>query len=260
VIERIDAMPAPGPFAAAIDLGDLGFCSTGEATGTWNDVDGNSILSAGDKVDLEVVDCDGVNGTLSATFLEVGIEGGSADLQLNLVFQEEVSGSLETEVLSGKFRVEVEHSGPPGTIVFRYLVPVNTDGTLGFRSTRNGVLAYEMGCFNFYFTIKLSDGSFTLSEPIAVFRVPGQGIMSLVGWGLPPLVFESEDFPVSGQIAFYGEADVLPCASVGVPSGGVDSNDSYFVLTASEGGNLTLAGETGTGDPFNVEANWDDIR
>jgi hypothetical protein len=260
LIERIDAMPAPGPLAAVIDLGDIGLCSGGEATATWNDVDGNSMLSAGDKVDLEVVGCDGVDGTLSATYLSVGLEGGAADLELDLAFREEGGASVQVETVRGKFRVEVEDSGPPGTLVFRYLVPEKTDGTRGLTSTRNGVLAYEMGCFNFYFTVNLSDGSFTLSEPIAVFKVPGQGIMSLVAWGLPPLVFESEDIPVSGKLAFYGEADVLPCASIGVPGGGVDSNDSFFILTASGEGNLTLTGKTGTGEPFSVETNWDDIR
>lgn len=261
VLERIDALASsPHPLAGTIDLGDLGFCSTGSATGSWIDADGNQALSAGDAFEVTVTDCDSVDGTLSAAFLEVGLESGSADLELHITFRDEVDGSLETRSMDGKFRLEVDHSGPPGTIVFRYLVPETTDGSRSLTATRNGVPAYQMGCFNFYFILSETDGSFTLSEPVAVYKVPGQGVVSLWAIGLPALQFPHGDNPVSGQLSFWGQAFILPCASLGIPSGGVDSNESSLTLTVSEGGGVVLSGQTDLGEPFSLQTSWDELR
>lgn len=257
LVDRVPTAPLPGRSpAGVIDLGDLGICSSGEAIGTWNDADGDGRLSVGDRVDLEIVECDGeVDGTLSATFLEVGGDAGTADLALDLTIRDSETGSTR---LTGRFRVEVESSG--GNIAFRYLVPQNTSAAWSLQVAHDGVLAGEMGCFNFYFLIDPEGGGYSLHEPVAVFRLPGRGILSLVAWGLSPLLFPSEDVPESGQLAFWAEADVLPCAALDVPSGGVDANDSHFTLTAGPGGALSLDGETAEGEPFHVEANWDEIR
>jgi len=261
VMEKIDAASSsPALPGAVIDLGDLGICSTGQATGSWNDADASGDLTPGDAVTLQVTNCDGeVSGTLGMAILTSGTDSGSADLSLNMTITDQVGGATQTAAISGLFRLEVEGTNPPGGMVFRYSVPENTNGSLGFKVVRNGTTLFEMGCFNFYFTFR-QDGTYTLSEPVANIRIPGEGILSMSEWGADPMTFTTDDYPESGQLSFWAEANALPCARLGIPSGGVDSNDSRCVLTATGGGNLTLAGETSEGQPFSVQTTWDDIR
>lgn len=260
VIARIDALSAPSLPAGVIDLGDLGMCSTGQATATWNDADDSGDLSAGDALNLQVTDCDGeVSGSLTMLILTSGTDSGSGDLDLSLTIKDDVGGVTRTQGVSGKFRLEVEGAQPPGAMGYRYSVPQNTDGSLGVKATLNGTTAYELGCFNFYFTFQ-QDGSYTLSDPAADIRIPGEGILSLSAWGTDPLAFTGDNVPVGGQLSFWAEANALPCARLDIPAGGVDSNDSNCVLTATGGGNVTLEGQTADGQPFTVQTTWDDIR
>lgn len=258
VIAKIDALSAPALPAGIIDLGDLGMCTTGQATATWSDADDSGDLSAGDVLSVQVTNCDGeVSGTLTMAVLTSGTDSGSGDLDLSLTIKDEVGGVTQTLAVSGKFRLEVE--GSQGGMAYRYLVPQNTDGSLGVKAILNGTTAYEMGCFNFYFTFQ-QDGTYTLSEPVANVRIPGEGILSMSEWGAEPMAFTGDSVPVSGQLSFWAEAFSLPCARLDIPAGGVDANDSKCVLTATGGGNMTLEGQTADGQPFTVHTTWDDIR
>jgi len=259
-IAKADALSGPSVPAGIIDLGDLGMCSTGQATATWNDADDSADLSPGDIVNLQVTDCDGeVTGSLAMVILSSGTDAGSADLDLNLTITDEVEGATQALNLSGKFRLVVEGSNPPGGMVYRYFIPENTNGGLGIKALLDGQTDFEMGCFNFAFVFSLADGSYSLSDPVADLKIPGEGILSFSAWGTGPLAF-TDNQPQSGQLSFWAEAGSLPCARLGIPSNGVDANDSHCVLTATGGGNLTLEGETADHQAFSVQTTWDAIR
>jgi hypothetical protein len=259
--EPASGREAGGPRPAAVhDLGDLGLCSSGESNLSWNDADGNEALGGGDVLTLTMINCDGeVNGTVALTFQEVAYALTTAGVVLDLIIQEVVDGSPQTESLTGRFRAEVNRvPGPPETAIFRYLVE-QTDGSSRIVLVHEGKTAYSMGCFNLYFVFNLESDAFTLSEPLAVFRIPGMGVMSMQSFGLPPLVFADGEAPESGQAGFYAYSTATPCAGLDIGGGGVDSNNSGFLITATGSGGIVLGGITDSGTTFSVHTTWSDL-
>lgn len=250
-----------GPAPASLhDLGDLGLCATGESNLSWDDVDGDQAPSGGDVLTLAMVDCDGeLNGTIALLLHEAAYALTAADATLDLTIGEVVDGVPQAESLTGAFRVEVNRvPGPPERAIFRYVV-VQTDGASRVQLVRNGETAYAMGCFNLYYIFEPASGAFTLSEPLAVFRIPGLGVMSMQSWGSPPLVFANGAYPESGEAKFYAYSTATPCAGLDIGGQGVDSNDSVFRLTATGGGGVSLAGTTDEGSSFTVNTAWTEL-
>jgi hypothetical protein len=95
-----------------------------------------------------------------------------------------------------------------------------------------------------YFTVDLEGSSYVFSEPFGVLGLPQSRVMTIRSYERPPLVFETDDFPASGEIGLYAESGATPCAALDVGPQGVDSNDSFAVVTATGGGNVVLARES----------------
>jgi hypothetical protein len=138
-------------------------------------------------------------------------------------------------------------------------VAEQTDGSSLLKIRLNGETAQEIGCFNLYYTFNLETNSLTLSEPAGVFRIPKYGVMSMISWGLPPLVFEGGQHPESGQASFFAYSTATPCAGLDIGGSGVDSNNSTFTVTATGGGGITLAGESDDGGSFSVHTTWSEL-
>jgi hypothetical protein len=257
--DRLVGATGSGTPGEEIDLGDLGLCATGQAVATFTDVDGDGAPSTGDAVRLQLTACDGqADGTLTVTIVTAG-DFPVADLAVDVTVRDQVDGALKTVIMSGEFQVQIEPAGP-GTLAIRFQVADNTASAPGLLTTVNGTIACDLGCFNIFFAVHAGDGSFEVSYPLAVFAIPGQGVMSLGGWGMPAVVFDADGVPQSGQLGLYPESSVLPCARIGVGGGGIDTNDSVCTITAAAGGAVTVAGRTAGGSPFSLQTTWDDLR
>jgi len=244
-----------------IDLGDIGFCPTGESRLTWNDADGSGALSAGDGLVLTLVDCGGSrSGTFTLAFQAASLDTAEADVNLSLSIEEVVDGEPETGTLDGTFHLSMQrYAGPGATAVIRFLVDDQSDGSQGMTGTLNGKTEYQLGCFNFYFTMSLEDDSFSLSEPFGVIKVPDLGIASFVSFGVPALVFPDGAQPASGGLKLMALSAVTPCTGVKVPGDGITGNASWMSVTAIGGGGVTLAGEDPSGTAFELLRNWSEL-
>jgi hypothetical protein len=242
-----------------VELGDLGLCDSGQSTGTWDDQDGDQELSTGDVLEVVLTACDDVtSGSLTLTLEEVDYALTTATAVLEATIEDGDRAASITG-LSGAFRVEMNRVPDPPLFICRSLVSEQSDPAQRLILTSDGVVVLEVGCFNLYFTFDLDGGGFTLSEPLAVFRIPEAGIMSVASWGLPALTFPDRETPEAGQVRFVAFSSATPCAALGVPGDGIDSNESYLVLTATGGGNVTLVGQAADGTPISVETTWDQL-
>jgi hypothetical protein len=242
-----------------VELGDLGLCDSGQSTGTWDDRDGDLTLSAGDVLEVTLAACDDItSASLTLTLADVGyaLTTATAVFEADIV---DVDQTAATSGLSGAFRVEMNRVPEPPLFICRLLVSAQSDPTQHLGVTSDGVAAMDLGCFNLYFTFDLDSGGFTLSEPLAVFRIADAGIMSIQSWGLPALTFPDSETPETGQVRFVAYSSATPCAALGVPGDGIDSNESFLVLTATGGGNITLMGQAADGAPIAVETTWDQL-
>ena len=245
---------------ALVELGDIGLCSSGASALSWDDADDDGSLSGGDSTVLALANCDGeLDGTVIFRFSEVAYALTVADVDLNVTIDD--STELPPVALEGRFRLEVNGvPGPPESAIARYLVVDPTDPESSLTASVDGQTEYRLGCFNLYFTFDLEQGSYRLRDPVAVFSIPGSGVMTMEAYGLPSLVFENGDYPSSGELSFSAQSGVLPCTALDISSEGVDSNDSVIALTATGGGAVTLDGETVDGTPFMIETTWDALR
>jgi hypothetical protein len=243
-----------------VELGDLGLCDTGQSIGTWDDRDGDQTLSAGDVLEVTFMACDDVTSASLTLMLEdVGYALTTAAAVLEATFVDVDRAAAATSGLFGAFRVEMNRVPEPPLFICRLLVSAQNDPLQRLILTSDDVAVLEVGCFNLYFTFELDGGGFTLSEPLAVFRIPDAGIMSIESWGLPALTFPDRETPEAGQVRFVAYSFATPCAALGVPGDGIDSNESYLVLTATGGGNVTLVGQAADGAPIAVETTWDQL-
>jgi hypothetical protein len=244
-----------------VELGDLGICDSGSSPATWDDRDDDGTLTAGDVLALTLVECDGVTaGSMSLTMDDVGYALTSATVVMEATTEEVEGPTTSTNVIAGRFRLEMNRVPEPAQAICRLLVSDQSDASQWLTLRTNGTTILELGCFNLYFTFDLEGSGFTLSEPFAVFHIPPAGIMSLDSWGLTALSFPDGTTPVAGQARFVARSSATPCGALGVPGNGIDSNDSFLILTASAGGHLTLTGEAANGAPFSLEVNWDEIH
>jgi hypothetical protein len=244
-----------------IDLGDIGFCPTGQSKLTWNDVDGDGELSGGDGLVLTLVDCGGTwSGTLTLDFQDASLDSAEADVDLNVTIEETVDGEPETGTLAGSFHLSLHRfGGPSATAVIRFLVDDQSDGSQGMIGTLNGKTQYELGCFNLYYTLGIGSRYFSLSEPFGVLKVPELGIASFLSFGTPALVFPEGTYPESGGMRLAALSAATPCARVNVPGDGITGNASWMVVTATGSGGVTLSGEGPSGTPFELQRAWSEL-
>lgn len=245
-----------------VDLGDLGICDTGQSHGVWNDNDGDGSLSVGDGIELTVTQCDDIShGTLSLLVVQYSATGVLLDVTFDLSISEVNNQQTHTMHVTGHYGCAItQEDGPQNQIVVQDMVAEQTDAASQLIVTLDGARLFAIGCFNLYYIVDPTYSSFRLSEPVVVFNVPGQGVMSVGAYGLPMLVFDGKGVPISGQVEFWAESWATPCTALGVPSGGVDANDSHLTVTATAGGGLTISGRTAGGDPFSLDLQWSDIH
>ncbi|HKI84992.1 MAG TPA: hypothetical protein VKA63_11735 [Candidatus Krumholzibacteria bacterium] len=245
-----------------VDLGDLGLCDTGQSHGVWNDSDGDGILSVGDSIELTATDCDDISrGTLTLVVLSITGPSVLLDVTVDLTINEIENQQTHTTHIMGHYACAITAEGDPvSQIVVQDMVAEQTDSASQLSVTLDGVQLFTIGCFNLYYIVDPGYSSFRLSEPLVVFKVPGQGVMSLGAYGLPMLVFDGNGVPISGQVEFWAESFATPCSALGIPSGGVDANDSHFSVTANGNGSFTITGQTDSGAPFSFDVQWDDIH
>ena len=245
-----------------VDLGDLGLCTTGQSHGVWNDNDSNGLLSVGDGIDLTVTQCDDISqGTLSLVVLDSTETSLLLDVTLDLTSTEVIDQQSHTLHISGHYACAISPEGIPVTqIVVQDMVAEQTDTASQLVVSLDGIEQFKIGCFNLYYIVDPTFSSFRLSEPLAVFSVPGQGVMTVGAYGLPMLVFDGQGVPIAGQVEFWAESWATPCTALGIPTGGVDSNDSHLTVTATGGGAFTITGVTASGDPFSLNLQWSDIH
>lgn len=245
-----------------VDLGDLGICDTGQSHGVWNDNDNDGQLSVGDGIELTATNCDDISqGNL--TLIVLSITGSSVllDVTIDLTITEFENQQTHTTQVNGHYACGITAEGNPvSQIVVQDMVAEQTDTESQLIVTQDGVHLFTIGCFNLYYIVDPSYSSVRLSEPLVVFSVPGQGVMSLGAYGLPMLVFDGNGVPISGEVEFWGESFATPCSALGIPSGGVDSSGAHFTVTATGGGGLSIEGATAGGDPFSLNLLWSDIH
>ncbi len=245
-----------------VDLGDMGLCETGQSHGVWNDNDNDGQLSVADEIELTATNCDDISqGNL--TLIVLSLTGSSVllDVTLDLTISEIEGQQTHTTHVTGHYACAITAEGNPvSQFVVQDMVAEQTDTASQLSVVRDGVHLFTIGCFNLYYIVDPSYSSFRLSEPLVVFDVPGQGVMSLGAYGLPMLVFDGEGVPISGQVEFWGESFATPCSALGIPSGGVDSSGAHFTVTATGSGGLSIEGTTGGGDTFSFSVQWSDVH
>ncbi len=253
-----DGYPMP---EEGYDLGDLGICSTGTVVAKWMDLDDSRSLSRGDTVHLDITDCDGeVSGTLDLAFTSASTELTGAEITYDLVIEEILDGTPQTETISADYTVEVYEDPAYDVLAVSHQVADKTDGGAGLTTAIDGETAFEIGCFHIYFSMNVETGGFRISEPFAVFEVADEGVMTMSSQSMEFFDFSRSDAPVSGDCFLRAEAGTTPCSRLDVSGDGVVSNASYLRLTVIEDGTVTLAGETDDGEDILVVSSWDELR
>lgn len=224
------------------DLSDL--CTTGTATGEWDDLDGDFAISDGDEVTLTLNACAGSPlASEAATGSVEAVIGGDGSISIT------IASTPETNI-TGSFAVAVDAPGLS-----------QVDLTLGARRSEDvitvtrGTQRIEVSCFEISQTVFPLQGAIESFAPIGTVDVNGQ-FFTLNSYAMDaPEIDFTGSVPTSGSLrTASGVSPDAPCFD-GTPAG----DGSFVSATFAGGGNVTLDGRDAAGNAFSCMTTWDQL-
>jgi hypothetical protein len=232
----------------------VGLCNGGgSATLTWNDIDGNNVLSVDDTASLQFTNCDfdgsgeTVTGTVDITATSVDLDPPPNSIGYTTSVNLAISLVPETTTILANFKAT---TSTQDNIDFTNVYIAEDAPGQTLTVTENGTEYFKMGCFDVTQTFNVAGIELAPSGAI----VASNKVLSLAGG--PSLSFVNDAMNAGTKRLL--SISVPACGSIGSPGGVDDSDGSYMEIEALGGGNLRLhTFDVNNVETSSVDTTWD---